>query len=104
MTYSPRRANSRLGLSIQCEIRQGCDPWTKVRITDLSRTGFRMAWVPRSRNDTKLWIRIPGLQPLAATIRWQDQSGIGCEFAAPLYEPVFEHFARIATEGLQRSA
>jgi hypothetical protein len=93
-----------MGLSVQCEMRQGCEPWTKVILTDMSRTGFRMAWVPRSKSDPKLWIRIPGLQPLSAMIRWQNQSGIGCEFSSPLYEPVFEHFVRLSVRDLRRSA
>jgi hypothetical protein len=101
---SPRRADHRLGLTVRCDVRQGCEPWAKVVLMDLSRTGFRIAWSPRFKPDAKLWIRIPGLQPLSATIRWQNQAGIGCEFTAPLYEPVFEHFARLAASEMRRSA
>lgn len=63
-----------------------------------------MTWLPRSKSETRLWIKIPGLQPMSANIRWQDQLGIGCEFSSPLYEPVFEHFAQIASSGMRRSA
>jgi hypothetical protein len=101
---SPRRADHRLGLTVSCDVRQGCEPWAKMILMDLSRTGFRIAWSPRYKPDTKLWIRLTGLQPLSAIIRWQSPSGIGCEFNAPLYEPVFEHFARIAASELRFSA
>jgi hypothetical protein len=70
----------------------------------MSRSGFRIAWSPRFKPGAKLWIRITGLQPLSATIRWQNQSGVGCEFSAPLYEPVFDHFARLAESEQRYSA
>jgi hypothetical protein len=76
----------------------------KVVLMDLSRTGFRIAWSPRYKPGAKLWIRLTGLQPLSATIRWQGQSGIGCEFTSPLYEPVFDHFARLAAAEMRHSA
>lgn len=104
MSYLPRRANHRLGLNVPCEVREGCEPWTKVILTDLSRTGFRMAWQARFREDDKIWVRIPGLAPLSAVVRWRNNTGLGCEFSSPLYEPVFEHFARIADESVKRSA
>ena len=104
MSHTPRRADQRLGLTVRCDARQGCEPWAKVVLTDLSRTGFRIAWSPRCQPGAKLWIRIPGLQPLSAVVRWQNQSGIGCEFTSPLYEPVFEHLARLAASEIRRSA
>lgn len=105
MSYSPRRTAQRLGLRLECEIRHGASSqWTKATLQDLSRTGFRIAWLPRRSADDKLWIRIPGLQPLVAAIRWHNQSGIGCEFSSPLYEPVFDHLARLATSQMRLSA
>lgn len=104
MPDSPHRADRRVGLTVSCEVRQGCEPWAKMVLMDMSPTGFRIAWSPRYRPGGKLWIRLTGLQPLSATVRWQNQSGIGCEFSAPLYEPVFEHFARLATGELRYSA
>jgi hypothetical protein len=104
MGHCARRANQRLGLSLYCEVRQGCEPWARVLLTDLSRSGFRVSMLPRSKPDAKVWIRIPGLQPLSASIRWQNQAGIGCEFTTPLYEPVFDHVARIASTETRLSA
>jgi hypothetical protein len=104
VNYTPRRATHRLGLTVRCDVRQGCEPWAKIVLMDMSRTGFRIAWSPRYKPGAKLWIRIPGLQPLSATIRWQSQSGVGCEFSSPLYEPVFEHFASQAASEMRYSA
>lgn len=104
VTRIPRQDSLRLGLIVQCEVRHGCEPWNKVVLRDLSRTGFRIAWTPCHKPGAKMWIRIPGLQPLSATIRWQNQAGIGCEFSTPLYEPVFDHFVRLAKAELRHSA
>jgi hypothetical protein len=85
-------------------MRQGCNPWARVVLTDLSRSGFRLAWLPGCKPGTRLWIRIPGLQPLSAEVRWHNQRGIGCEFSSALYDPVFEHLAKAAAGEVRQSA
>lgn len=78
-------------LSVQCEVRQGTRAWQKATLEDLSRTGFRIGWLPGATQHHPLRIRIPGIQLLSATIRWKRESSIGCEFTAPLHEAVFDH-------------
>jgi hypothetical protein len=104
MTDGPRRSAPRVAIRLECEIRLDRGQWSKSILYDLSRTGFRIAWLPRRSSDPKLWIRIPGLQPLTAVIRWHSQSAIGCEFSTPLYEPVFDHLARLAASQMRLSA
>ena len=78
-------------VSVVCEVRQGTRPWQKARLEDLSRTGFRIGWLPGASTAHPLRIRIPGIQILSAQIRWKRETAIGCEFAEPLNLYVFEH-------------
>lgn len=85
------RQDRRASVSLMCQVRQGDDRWRMARLDDLSVNGFRIAWLPACRMHAKMWIRIPGLAPLPAEIRWRTNGGIGCEFARPLYDAVFDH-------------
>lgn len=86
MTGRARRAE----ISLTCEIRQGSLPWTKVKLHDISETGFRMDWRPGLNDHQTLYIRIPGLELLASNIRWKREGWIGAEFSHRLYGPIFD--------------
>ena len=87
----------RAQLSILCEVRQGMRPWKMARLSDLSETGFKLAWLPDYSPGQPLKIRIPGIQVLHAKICWHQGRQIGCAFKTPLHVAVFEHIVRIAT-------
>ncbi|MBW8785560.1 MAG: PilZ domain-containing protein [Novosphingobium sp.] len=100
----PERARfdeTRADVALYCEVRQSTRPWRRVRITDMSRTGFRIGRFPQSDPSLPLRIRIPGLALLNAQIRWRDKSAIGCEFIEPLHPAVFEHIVSQADEQLR---
>ena len=92
-----RQDSGRATLSITCEARQGLQPWTRVRLEDLSPGGFRLVW-PSERIDIAqpLRIRVPGLQVMTARICWLEGNALGCAFARPLHVAVFEHIVRMA--------
>ena len=87
---------ARAEVTLLCEVRQGMRPWARVRLNDISQTGFRIAWFPAVDVNRTLWIRIPGMQLLSAKVRWRSQSAIGCEFSDPLHVAVFDHMVRQA--------
>jgi len=63
-----------------------------VPIKDLSETGCRFydrfsGLLP----GTDITLRIETLGPFAATVRWQEDSYVGVEFANRLYGPTFDH-------------
>jgi hypothetical protein len=91
-----RAAAPRAELTLLCEVRQGSGAWRLARLTDLSHTGFKLAWRADYDTATPLRIRIPGMQALAARICWHKEREIGCEFVSPLHIAVFEHIVRIA--------
>lgn len=92
-----RQFAQRAEINLVCEARQGMRAWQKVRLEDISQSGFRLAWQPGCRTDIPLRIRIPGLQILTAHIRWHRQEAIGCEFAEHLHVAVFEHIVKQAS-------
>jgi len=86
----------RAQLSIVCEVRQGTRPWKMARLSDLSETGFKLAWLPNYDPSKPLRIRISGIEMLSAKICWHEGKQIGCAFASPLHVAVFEHIVRLA--------
>ncbi|HMP57278.1 MAG TPA: PilZ domain-containing protein [Novosphingobium sp.] len=84
----------RIGVMLLCEVRQGTRPWARVRLEDISPSGFRIAWMPSVDPERPLRVRIPGLQVLTAHVRWQRGKAIGCEFAETLHLAVFEHIVK----------
>ncbi|MEO7914081.1 MAG: PilZ domain-containing protein [Novosphingobium sp.] len=102
MTYPPTRNDhahliqraSRAEVSLTCEVRQGQRPWVKVLLHDISETGFRIDWRPGFDIGKAIYVRIPGIQLLNATLRWKREGMIGCEFTSKLYGPVYDHIVR----------
>lgn len=78
-------------VSLICDVRQGTRPWKRIRLDDISQTGFRIAWMPDVRADEPLRLRIPNMQLLTADIRWRQGNAMGCAFVSPLHIAVFEH-------------
>ena len=91
-----RGVAQRTRLAILCEVRQGIRPWKMARLSDLSETGFKLAWLPDYNPGQPLKIRIPGIETLNARICWHEGKQIGCAFASPLHVAVFEHLVRTA--------
>jgi hypothetical protein len=81
-------------LSIVCDVRQGMGAWRRLSLEDLSVGGFRIARFGEADPAQPVKIRIPGLQVLSAQVCWQDGPAIGCAFATPLHEAVFDHLVR----------
>ena len=88
------RCRDRVAIEIIAEVKVGFGPWQKSRLNDLSLTGFRIGWLPNGGHGAEVRIRIPGLEPLTALVRWKDVTGMGCEFTRPLSVYVLDHIAR----------
>ena len=90
------RRDPRAAIALTCQLRIGSSPWRPATLVDMSRTGFRIAWLPSGAAGRPLWVRIPGLEAMPATIRWRDLGGVGCQFERPLSDVVLEHLSRYA--------
>jgi hypothetical protein len=56
------------------------------RVADLSRNGARLTVYTPLETGTTIWMRLPGLDQRAATVRWVDGLTAGCAFHDPLSE------------------
>uniref|UniRef100_UPI003C2C9995 PilZ domain-containing protein n=1 Tax=Altererythrobacter segetis TaxID=1104773 RepID=UPI003C2C9995 len=92
--YIGRRAQTRRIVDLRAQVRCGSETWRPIRVVDLSSTGFRLSWLPSCSTDCRIWLRIEGLEPLPATIRWKNNGGVGCEFIRPLSAAVLDHLSR----------
>lgn len=88
------RRHGRAKLQITCEVRQATRPWQLTVLDDLSPTGFCISGLTHPSPGMPLSIRIPGLHPLTAQIRWNSGKLSGCEFTQPLHVAIFEHIAK----------
>ncbi|WNO53757.1 PilZ domain-containing protein [Stakelama saccharophila] len=61
-----------------------------VAVTDLSTTGFRAEAAFDLKEGDLVWLTMPGMQGLEATVAWRDGYIYGFAFARPLYPAVFD--------------
>ena len=91
------RRDPRASVATTCQVRIGSGPWRLASVADVSRSGFRLAWLPQCSVGRQLWVRFPGLEAMPATIRWRNHAGVGCEFDRTLHVAVIDHFTRRAS-------
>lgn len=65
-----------------------------INLLDLSVTGFRAEAHYSLDAGQIVWLTIPGMQGLEATIAWRRGLEIGCSFRQPLYPAVFDHVVK----------
>ena len=89
------RATLRKAVRLDARVRDRSQSRFKIRIMDLSMTGFRAETAFTLRPGSLVWITLPGLQGLEATIAWQRGEHIGAAFRQPLHPAVFEHIVEL---------
>lgn len=68
---------------------------TNVAIADLSAHGCRIeAADDEVAVGSPVFVRLDGLAPLRATVRWHEGGVAGLEFDHPLYIPVLDHLLK----------
>lgn len=90
------RATQRLATKLDARLRDRSGPRGIVRVLDLSLTGFRAETTSNLRPGTLVWVTLPGMQGLEATIAWQRGANIGAAFVRPLHAAVFDHIVQLA--------
>jgi hypothetical protein len=66
----------------------------KVSVLDLSPSGFRIETSNDIPLERKVYLTIPGFQPLQARVAWNVRDQFGCEFSQKLHSSVFGHISR----------
>lgn len=72
-----------------------------VSIADLSANGCRIETTDEEiAIGSPVFVRLDGLAPLRATVRWRDAGVAGLEFDHPLYIPVMDHLLKQWSQGV----
>lgn len=84
------RQVERIGTSLHAAFRQRGGSGVMVEVSDLSTHGFRVQTQLELKPRATVWLRLPGLEPRAASVAWVRGQSVGCAFDRPLYPPVLE--------------
>jgi hypothetical protein len=82
------RKSQRIDVEVDAGLRQRGASGVSVRVLDLSPEGFRASTHLELGNGSDVWLRLPGLEPLHATVAWSTGHFIGCAFERPLHPAV----------------
>ena len=85
-----RRRSPRAPVSLDAKLGRGGLDRTSCRVTDLSREGARISSYSALKKDSVIWLTLPGIGQVAATIRWADDFQAGCQFNEPLPDQFFD--------------
>ncbi|MCJ7421545.1 PilZ domain-containing protein [Sphingomicrobium astaxanthinifaciens] len=80
-------------IAIEAEVRSrhaGGKPYP-TSLRNLSPGGCCIELPYQPALGERLWVTLPGLQPLEAEVCWTDKFLAGCAFKVPLYPAVFDH-------------
>jgi hypothetical protein len=99
-TNDGRRAE-RLGVTIKAGLREHGATKFEVKVIDLSMSGFRCETSFTLRPGNRVWLTIPGLSGLEATVAWRDGFRYGCAFVQRLHPAVLLHIDRQYGKGEQ---
>jgi hypothetical protein len=81
-----RRADARGAVDFSSRITTDNEWRAACRVADLSRNGARLTVYSPLAIGTTIWIRLPGIDQRAATVKWVDGLTAGCAFHDPLSE------------------
>ena len=90
------RKEERIPVEVGAGLRQRGASGVSVRVLDLSPNGFRAATHLELCKGSDVWLRLPGLEPLHATVAWAQGHYIGCTFERPLHPAVVDMIVRKA--------
>ena len=90
-----RRQSPRAPVSLDARLGRGGLDRTLCRVTDLSREGARISTYSALKKDMVIWLTLPGIGQVAATVRWADDFQAGCQFQAPLPGHLFDVLVEI---------
>ena len=89
-TSQQSRKSERVPVEFPAALRQRGASGVSVQIMDLSTDGFRVATHLELAPGTDVWLRLPGLEPCHARVRWSDGPYVGCAFDRPLHSAVLQ--------------
>lgn len=85
-----RRRTPRAPVSLDARIGRGGLDRTLCRVVDLSPFGARIETYSALRVGSMIWLTLPQIGQVAATIVWADDFAAGCQFQTALEVAAFE--------------
>ncbi|MBX9730513.1 MAG: PilZ domain-containing protein [Sphingomonas sp.] len=84
-----RRRTPRAPVSLDARIGRGGLDRTLCRVVDLSVYGAKLQTYSTLRVGSMIWLTLPQIGQVAASIIWSDDFAAGCQFQTPLEEEAF---------------
>lgn len=101
-TRWPRRTD-RVAVRAEALLRRSGRIAFRVTLFDLTRFGCKCEFIERPSIYERVWLKFDGLQSIAATVCWIEDSELGLMFGHPLHPAVFELLlTRLAISGSSR--
>lgn len=91
--FESRRDARRRVVILSAYAREANARLLEVEISNLSTDGCRLKSDGALEPQTAIWLKIPGITPRRAVIRWTSQDEAGCEFDTPIAEATVEEAA-----------
>lgn len=96
---SGRRRSPRAPVSLDARIGRGGLDRTLCRVVDLSPLGARIETYSPLRVGTMIWLTLPQIGPIAATIMWSDDFAAGCQFQTPIDQEAYDALIELDNAG-----
>jgi hypothetical protein len=94
-----RRRAPRAPVSLDARLGRGGLDRALCKVSDLSQQGARLQTYSLLRRDSVIWLMLPLVGQVAATVRWSDDFEAGCQFQQPLDAGVFEELLALGGVG-----
>lgn len=85
----------RRAVKLRARLRDRGQTKFEIDIVDLSASGFRAETSYTLWPGTVVWLTLPGLAGLEATVAWRNKFKYGCAFAKPLHPAVLDHIVAL---------
>ena len=86
---TPRRA-TRKPVAIRATLRRQGESKFNANVADLSESGFRVESHYLIPTGAQVWLTLPGLAAIPATVAWSSGHSLGCRFDTPLHPAVLD--------------
>ena len=93
MAYD-RRRYARHQVQIGAGLYENVRPTVPITVTDLSTGGCGVETTTELSVDTRVWLKLPGLESWPCRVAWSQGCRAGLSFDHPLHPAVVERFSR----------
>ena len=99
-----RRRSPRAPVSLDARVGRGGFDRALCKVTDISLHGARIHTYSGLRKGSMIWLTLPRLGQVAATIMWADDFEAGCQFQEPLDDMAFRTLLDLGLQPQPRAA